>query len=453
MRPSVFAPWEPDWVTATHGGERAMNLRLGVLVAVVALLGAALVTPSVGTAATTGLVTFSPGHYTPPSGPKFNNPLGNHASRRAILRHVISSIRSVPGYRVRSPRSCPTSPASYPGEIKIALYSIADMSFVDSLVAASRRCVSVQVLMNDHLNVSNSPSWATLVRGLGSNRKARSFAYRCHNACRGNAVLHSKIYLFSRAGHAHDVVMTGSSNMTSNATRVQWNDLYTVNDNEQLYGQFRSVFQKMVPDIPRPRLLVYEAGPYQSTFLPQPGANASTDQRMRMLRSIHCRGANGGAGRNGRTVVDINMHVWTGTRGMYLAQKVHRLYNDGCIIRVLYSFMWHKDFVALTHNTGPRMNVRRTAFPRPGTNIAQHYSHLKAIAASGNVGSDRSSWVVWTGSDNFSNLGVHSDEVVFRISSRSAYRRYVDHNAFIRRVGSSPVWAIYREPRGGGRAP
>ncbi len=439
-----------------------MSRLASVLVVVAAVVSTTLVTPATAVATgpagatvftATGRVKWSPGHYTPPQGPKFNNPFGGPSARRTILSHVIRSIRSVPGYRIRDPRNCPKDPASFPGEIKIALYSIADKAFVDSLVAASRRCVSVQVLMNDHLNVSNSPSWARLVHGIGGNRKARSFAYRCHNSCRGNAVLHSKFYLFSQAGRAHDVVMTGSSNMTSNASRVQWNDLFTATGNQQLYGQFRSVFKKMVPDTPRPRLLVYRAGPYQSIFFPQPRASSSTDQRMRMLRSIHCRGANGGAGRDGRTVVEINMHVWTGTRGMYLARKVHGLYNDGCIIRVLYSFMWHKDYVALKHNTGPRMSVRRTAFPRPGTNIARYYSHMKAIAVSGNVGSDRSSWVVWTGSDNFSDIGNHSDEVIFRVPSRAVYRRYADHNAFIRRVKSSAVWAIYREPSGGGRAP
>jgi hypothetical protein len=434
-----------------------MKRLLCVVAAVGALVCATLVTPSTaGATATTaaaGLSTFSPGHYTPPAGPKFNNPFAGKSGRRAVLRHVIASINSVRGYRVKSTGSCPKDPAGYPGEIKIALYSIADMSFVRSLIAASRRCVSVQLLMNDHLNASNSPTWARLVHALGSNRHARSFAYRCHNSCRGRAVLHSKFYLFSQAGRAHHVVMVGSSNITSNATRVQWNDLLTVDDDQQLYDQYRSVFEKMVPDTPRPGLLRYQAGPYESVFLPQPGANARTDDAMRLLRSIHCRGADGGAGSNGRTVVDIAMHVWTGTRGMYLARKVHQLYDQGCVVRVLYSFMWHTHYVALEHGTGARMSVRRTAFPRPGTNIAAKYSHMKAIAVSGNVGSDRSSWVVWTGSDNFSNIGVHNDEVRFRVPFRWVYRKYVNHLNYIRRTHSSAMWAIYREPRGGGRAP
>ena len=433
----------------------------GVLVTLVALFGAALVAPSTAAAtatpaaaAATGRAKFSPAHYTPPVGPKFNDPYGGKTARRTILRHVRRTIDSVRGYRVHDPRNCPSDPAKYPGEIRISLYSIADMGFVDSLAAANRRCISVQVLMNDHLNVSNSPSWRRLVHALGSNRGARSFAYTCHHSCRGNSVLHSKFYLFSQAGHARDVVMVGSSNMTTNASGVQWNDLLTVDGNQKMYDDYSSIFRQMVPDHRwKSPLRIFQEGRYTSTFYPQPGANANTDQAMKLLRSIHCTGAQGGAGQGGHTLVDIDMHAWSHPRGHYLAQQVHRMYDQGCIIRVLYSFMWHSTYLTLKNGTGPRMEVRRTAFPRPGTNIAAHYSHMKTIAVSGNVGDDPSSWVVWTGSDNFTNLGVYSDEVTLRAPSKWLWGKYRAHFDYIRNHHSSPVWAIYPEPAGGGRAP
>ncbi len=429
------------------------------------MVAAALVAPGAasasGTVGTTALVTslqtrpkFSPGHYTPPAGPKFNNPLGTTSQRRTILSHVIRTIKSVRGYRIRDPRNCPTDPARYPGEIKIALYSIADLSFVDSLVAANRRCVSVQVLMNDHLSAKTSRSWARLWHALGGNRRARSFAYRCHNSCRGASVLHSKFYLFSQAGKARHTVMVGSSNMTTNAARVQWNDLLTVNNNRTLYGQYRSVFEEMVPDVKvHHPLRVFATGRYQTVFFPQPGATARTDEAVRLLDSIHCRGARDGAGSGGRTVVNINMHAWAGTRGMYLARKVRGLYDSGCIVKILYSFLAHDKYRVLTNGTGPRMQARRTIFPHPGTSTAAIYSHEKTIAVSGNVGDDPSAWVVWVGSDNFTNLGIHSDEVTMRTFSHRLYDKYTARNAFIRRVKSSPTWAIYNEPSGGGRAP
>ena len=439
---------------------------LRVLAVTCALVCAALLvsgTPAATGAAHAGLAArsapvltkWSPGHYTPPQGATFNNPLGGTAARRTILRHVIRSIDSVRGYRVRRTSDCPRSPELYPGEIKISLYSIADLHFVDRLIAAHRRCVSVQVLMNDHLDARTSPSWARLLRGLGGDRQRRSFAYRCHRGCRGGpGVLHTKMYLFSQAGRAKSVVMEGSSNMTTNASNVQWNDLLTVPDNPTLYEQYRSIFQEMKQDrrVANP-LRVFQAGRFETVFFPQPHTSASHDYAMDILRSIHCRGANGGAGSGGRTVVEINMHAWTGTRGLYLARKVHRMWADGCIVRVLYGFMWHSTFTALTHDTGPRMDVRRTIFPRPGTRVAAIYTHMKVVAVSGHVGNDPSAWVVWNGSDNFTNLGPRDDEVTMRTLGRTLFERHVAHNAYIRRVRSSPIWAIYEEPSGGGRAP
>ncbi len=401
------------------------------------------------------LVTWSPGHYTPPAGPKFNNPLGGQSARRTILRHVIRTVDSVRGYRLPKGVSCPRRPELYPAEIKISLYSIADLKFVDRLIAAHRRCISVQVLMNDHLSAATSPSWARLVHALGGDRSRRSFAYRCHRGCRGGpSVLHTKMYLFSQAGHARNVVMEGSSNMTSNAARVQWNDLLTAPDQQSLYDHYKSVFEEMVRDrrVSHP-LRTFDDGRYQSIFFPQPNTWAGHDARMDMLRSIHCRGARDGAGSGGRTVVEINMHAWTGTRGAYLARKVHRMWAEGCIVRVLYGFMWHSTYTTLVHGTGPRMQVRRTIFPHPGSRVAAIYTHMKTIAVSGNVGQDPSSWVVWNGSDNFTNLGPRDDEVIMRTYGRTLYQRYVAHNAYIRRVKSSGTWAIYEEPSGGGRAP
>jgi HKD family nuclease len=396
---------------------------------------------------------WSPAHYTPHTGPHFNNPYGGTSARRAILRNVDATINSVPGYHVQSRSQCPKDPALWPAEIKISLYSIADMSFVRSLIAADRRCVSVQLLMNDHLNATTSPSWGKLLHAIGGNRSARSFTYRCSNSCRGNSVLHSKFYLFSEAGKAHDVVMVGSSNMTTNASRVQWNDLYTAPGNAQLYSQFRGIFEQMVPDQYVPHAFrEYHAAPYTTMFWPDNAATEATDHEVGILRRVRCSGATGGTGINGHTVVYINIHAWHSARGQWFADEARRLYNRGCYVRVLYSFMGHGIFDYLKQGTGSRMKVLRTLFPRPNTDVAAHYSHMKNINISGHVGADTSVREVWTGSNNFTGLGLHSDEVLMRIPVSSIYADYVRHWKLMARR-ASPVWAIYSEPSGGGRAP
>lgn len=400
----------------------------------------------------------SPAHYTPRFGAKFNNPYGRRAARGRLIHEVVSTIDSSPGYvrprtasRARVP--CPSNPRFFPSRIKISLYSIANRAFVDALIRAHRRCVSVQLLMNNHLDATTSRSWGALLKAVGNNRSKRSWTRRCVGGCRGHAVLHSKFYLFSHAGNARNVVMVGSSNMTTNAVRIQYNDLFTSTGSSTLLRQYTSIFNQMKRDrvVSNP-LRVYKVGRYTSTFYPFPGATARTDRTMAALNSIRCSGARG-AGVKGHSVLYINMHSWHGTRGRYLAKRVRTMYNRGCYVRILYSFMGHGTFAYLTHGAGPRMVVRRVLFPGPRGLVAAKYSHMKMFAASGHIGSDRSSWVTWTGSNNWADRSIHGDEVTLRISSYSVYRSYVAHWKAMRERRSSPVWAIYPEPGGGGRAP
>ncbi|HET7385143.1 MAG TPA: phospholipase D-like domain-containing protein [Nocardioidaceae bacterium] len=399
---------------------------------------------------------YSPRHATPHGGPTFNDPEGDLAHRRNILHQVIVNIDSVRGYKVDSRRQCPRNIEYAPNEIKISLYSIADMNFVNALIRAVRRCVSVQLLMNDHLDATTSPSWGKLLRVVGNDRTKYSWTYRCKSSCRGrHGVLHSKFYLFSKVGKRRDVVMVGSSNMTTNASHVQWNDLLTRTGHPKLYDEFRSVFEEMAPDKYVPDgFRHYTAGPYDIDFWPQIGATAKDDALLGYFKSIRCKGATGGAGRDGHTVVYINIHAWhSSPRGQYLADKVRSLWAHGCWIHILYSFMGHHIFHTLEDHTNRRMVVLRTLFPQKDTDVARIYSHMKNIAVSGHTVDDTSTWVVWTGSNNFTNMGVHSDEVMMRVPFRDVYRKYVRHWHYIAHTMSSPTWAIYSEPSGGGRAP
>ena len=408
---------------------------------------------------------FSPSHYTPAGGPKFNNPYGSRPDRRALLTHVIKTIDSVPGYRLPAgidpatgkKVACPTNAADYPNTIRIALYSIADQSFVDSLIDAHKRCVSVKLLMNSHLNVDNSPSWRRLLNGIGERggnfTLKRSYAYRCSNGCIGSTVLHSKFYLFSQAGNARNVTMTGSSNMTSNAVGVQWNDLFTVDNDQALIDTYTNMWNRMTPDKRGNGPFVYQSGQYTSTFYPMRQASRNNDKTLDALQTIHCTGATGGAGYKGHTVVYIVMHSWHGNRGLYLAKRVRAMYNAGCYVRILYSFMGHGTFNLLTRNTNSRMIARRVLFPGPSGLVAAKYSHMKMFAASGRVGSDSSAHVTWTGSNNLADRSIKADEVTLRIPSKAVYNAYVDHWNFMRARRSSSTWAIYEEPGGGGRVP
>jgi hypothetical protein len=242
-----------------------------------------------------------------------------------------------------------------------------------------------------------------------------------------------------------NAVLAGSSNMTSNASKVQWNDLYGVANRPTLYSQFLSVFNRMKRDRDERRTLSYSDGIYRAVFTPiTPG---SADPLMSALRSIHCVGAT--SGNAGHTVVYINIHAWFESRGYALAQRVRSMSFHGCQINVLYSFMSKSVFNVL--RTSPRMSLRRTAFPKRDGIHAAHYSHFKMIAANGYVGSSRGARVVWTGSNNFTNDGTHFDELTLRIASGTTYGQYARQFAYMRSTHSTSVYAKLLEPIGGGR--
>jgi hypothetical protein len=246
-------------------------------------------------------------------------------------------------------------------------------------------------------------------------------------------------------------VLVGSSNMTSNASNIQWNDLYAQRGNAGLFNTFSGMFDRMRLDNGfHPEARTVTNGIFQTTFMPQ---QSTSDPYARALGAVRCGGATGGAGIFGRTLITINMHAWFGTRGMALANQVRGLYAHGCYVRVLYSFMSFKVFKKLHSGTNSRMSVRRTIFSHDGK-TAYVYSHFKNIDISGHVGSDRSARVVYTGSNNFTNDGLRAfDEVIVRIASLSAYRAYAREYDYMRGRLSSATYANFAEPTGGGRAP
>ena len=144
------------------------------------------------------------------SGPFFNDP---HLAKGhfQIERRVIKTINNTPKG----------------SSIRIAIYSFDRLPVAHALVAAHRRGVQVQMLLNDHWE---TPAMKVVRAEIGKNRGEGSFIYKCKQSCRGAANefnnLHTKFYLFSQAGKSEDVLAVGSANMTRNAAVHQWNDLY-----------------------------------------------------------------------------------------------------------------------------------------------------------------------------------------------------------------------------------
>jgi phosphatidylserine/phosphatidylglycerophosphate/cardiolipin synthase-like enzyme len=314
-------------------------------------------------------------------------------------------------------------------EIKIATYSHDLQRVNDALIAAHRRGVSVQMVVNNNWT---SAQTRQLKRVLGTNRGARSFVHVCNGACRGAGTLsnqHAKIFLFSQTGSAENVVMTGSVNTTNAAAKVHWNDLFTVVNAPNLYDVYRKVFLQMRKDDGSPNgYLPYAADGYDGYFFPKYGFTRTNDPVMQRLNSVGCRAPGGGV--NGRTVIRVNMYAWNGDRGQWIAAKMAELKRRGCLVYALVSFQGRNVLRTLkaaripVRSASLNLNGRwNDGFEGSGFEVFTHEKWMTLNGTfRGSVGRH-----VWTGSDNWSDISNNNDEVTIHVRSGARHTSYVSN--------------------------
>jgi hypothetical protein len=340
--------------------------------------------------------------YTPEPGARFNLPRGTPAEQTRVVSQVDNTIASAP-----------------PGStIRIAVYSFDRTETADQLIAAHERGVTVQMLVNDNWT---SDQTLRLQSAIGSDRAAQSFVYVCHRSCRGRrGNLHSKFFLFTRAGDASNVVMLGSGNLTNFGVSHQWNDLLTVT-NRAMLNLYTQIFQEMAKDqaMPAP-YVVQSAGVFENRFSPHPDTTSDNDPVMERLEGVGCNGATNGTGLDGHAVMRIAAYGWAGTRGQYLADEVASLRRAGCDVKALVA-QAGASIVGTLRRAG--VEVRRLQFDEDADGSPDMYMHMKFMTLSGRY-EGVSSWNVWTGSENWSGIALNNDDVVVRIPRKTTYTTY-----------------------------
>jgi phosphatidylserine/phosphatidylglycerophosphate/cardiolipin synthase-like enzyme len=419
-----------------------MNVRTAAVTLAAVLLSGMLGAPLVAEGAAVHEAPVAKAGYAPPQGGHFNNPIGSAAAQRNIEDKVVAAIKH----------------AHAGSDIFITLFSFDRIRVADALIAAHRRGVHVQILMNNH---QVTRAMRRTQNELGHNRGNESFIYSCKEGCRSrNEFLHSKMYLFSHTGSAQNVVMTGSDNMTTNALIHQWNDLLIKNDVPEVFDVFHGVFLEMKKDeVAHPQYEKFDIGTrYQLQVMPHPGTDASNDPIMDILRKVSCKGATGGTGVNGRTMIRVSMHRWSGDRGAYLAHKIVNLYAAGCDVRVMHGSADHKTGVQLTRRTKRgRVPIRANGFDESGDGVIDRYSHHKYMVISGHFGDDTAEDRIYTGSSNWASRGMTGDELIFMARGAGYVRQWTRNFNFLWTHGSRAITygrvaAGGTEPRIGGSA-
>jgi phosphatidylserine/phosphatidylglycerophosphate/cardiolipin synthase-like enzyme len=349
--------------------------------------------------------------FAPAPGPLFNNPRGTKVAKNRILHSIVAAVDHAPRHST----------------IRIAAYSFDRPDVADALVRAHNRGVDVQMVLNDNWT---SKATLRLQRHFGQDPNRSSFVVICRQSCRGGAGnQHMKFYMFSKSGKANNVVMVGSANLTGYGAQIQWNDMYTVSGNAAMFNLYSKVFEQLARDrrVARP-YLTKSVGSYENRFFPHPSTTVSTDPVMRRLNKVRCRPG----GR--RTAIRIVMYGWVGTRGLYLADKVADLDRRGCDVRAILSaggakvYRHLKAGGVLVKSADLDLNGNPDdGFENSGYEL---FTHEKWMILNGGYGAT-TSYNVWTGSENWSDLALRNDEVTIRIPRRAAYRQYLTNFNYI----------------------
>ena len=373
---------------------------------------AATSAPTVATSA----VAAAPDHFNPKPGPTFNSPLGDTTARRMIFHKIMRSINS----------------SARGSEIKILTWNFLTSAGTDALLAAQRRGVKVQVLMdaaNNDEDLPNGPFRRLRFELREGNERApkgrHSWARMCDHSCRGpGGAAHAKLFMFSKVGDVKRVVMQGSANFTLASTNNQWNDVYTHTRTRGVWRFYGQVFREAAKDTKAKRPFASrEFAGYRLIMFP---LAAKRDPVMDLLNHVKCWDATNTPG--GRTIIRMAPDVIRQARGLALARKVRQLWDRGFDIKIGYTVIGLDVGRVLRSPAGRGpIPMKHLTQDFDGDGLFDNYFHLKAMSIVGNLGRDRSGYVVLNGSANWSSLARNSDENLGIYWSKQRTLQYQEH--------------------------
>ncbi|MEI5103325.1 phospholipase D-like domain-containing protein [Streptomyces sp. PmtG] len=369
-----------------------------------------------------------------PEGPVFNDPLGTVDQQHAIRTRLIE-----------------LTEAAVPGStIKAAVYHVWEAPVVEALVAAHRRGVNVQILL-DSTSKTDRPdntAYRTLVEALGANRFDPSFVRICPagKSCLGDpkygkSIMHNKFWLFSEVKGARDVVVQTTSNATPSAHTKFFNDALLLPDNPAMYDAFAAYFTDMVgKDWASWDYRTVSEGPYKAYFFPRGGTVKETDTMYSVLNNVSCRYQDASGVQR---ATKVRASIFKITRKQ-IADKLVSLKKAGCSVDLVYAetdSARSQDGTPGTwealHSGGPAMrcfNDDRDPL-RPGQRLTTPYIiHSKYVLIDG-VYDGRRDKVSFTGSQNYTAPALReNDEVIVKVDDDAVHDTYLKHFGHVWRV-------------------
>jgi phosphatidylserine/phosphatidylglycerophosphate/cardiolipin synthase-like enzyme len=336
-----------------------------------------------------GTSTAYAGDPVPLTGPIFNSPVSGAAKRDAISTRIARLIAGTPkGER-----------------IAVAMYHFSSLDTASQLLAAARRGVSVQVVLDDESR--SYAAYRRLRRGLGGNTDKPSWVVVCEkdHGCIGPEFNHNKFFLFSGTGGAEDMVVQTSANATDGARDTQWNDALVLQD-AAVYTAYLAYFhdlaaQHHTADYHR----TVQAGKYRLDFFPW----AKGDPISQALDQVSCAGGT-------RLRLSLGHFTWGP-----IARRLWKLDDAGCRVQIVFDIVGPVALHALTRKGGKGGDPETRYLTEGGRTT---YAHSKYLLIDGTY-QGRPQKIVFTGSNNYTTVGFHGhDEAMITVADPQLEAEY-----------------------------
>ena len=368
-------------------------------------LAAALTSLTLTATALTGLQApaAAADSFTPIPGPVFGDPT---ATSNQILSRLLNNIN-------HTPRN---------GTIRIVGYSFSMGRVADALLAAKRRGVHLQVVLDGHSRAW-SPS-TRLAAVLGSDPTKRDYLVLTKGSARGTrGVTHQKSWAFSKVGQTPYVTMVGSTNLTRYGMEVQYSDMYTYTNRKDVYDAFGSLQSRQKLDTPVP--VPYMTWPWTSGsgyFFPHPTATYETDPVVARINSLPS---------DVNTNIRVAQFAWYDTRGIWIANALAAKKAAGATVTAV---------VGESVGTGVKNILTRAGIPMyPGVFSNKKRIHTKLMLAS-YLDATGPHTRIWTGSDNWTNQSFRNEETIVEVGDdQTSYDQYVGFYDALIAAGLPPV--------------
>jgi phosphatidylserine/phosphatidylglycerophosphate/cardiolipin synthase-like enzyme len=312
--------------------------------------------------------------------------------------------------------------AAAPGsKVRMMTFNITDKAISDAMVQAVQNDVTVQVIM---AKANCKEEAAQDFRGAAREHRPSFLKCSADSTRSPGGGIHSKYLTFSKVGSQRHLTIVGSANATVEGYADQWVDMYEYVDRKDVFKAYNMVFdvsKRLDPASQNYYSIPFNGDRARAMFYPvnDETPTSADDPVLKRINSLPS---------NAR--VQIATYAMHGKRGGWLASALIARKQDGMKIRVLTGPPTSDPLEERLRNAG--IPVVHAFDPGCGSveDDTCNYIHLKLMTAAYTV-DGATQYRVWTGSDNWSDAGLHNDEVVQKIGGKAAHRQYT---RFLRQI-------------------